>query len=379
MRSWILVVCSVITLAHGCSLPKGSTDRAYVSVYVGFQDGRSRIQHEGRWGYIDRDGFEVISPQYVSATAFSEGRARVQTRSGVFVISPEGERLFRVPSERSLLTPFSEGRAAFEQDGKIGYYDGNGTIVIPPTFDPPSIRLVEGRRWELSRLPGRRAGWLRDGRLFIEPGVDGGIRFSEGLARLRLEEQWCYFDRDGSIVLTLDVDYAEGFSEGLALAAEGNRFGFVDREGDWAIPPRFYVARGFSEGLSAVGPQDAKRFGFIDSTGEIVIEARFGGVGDFSEGLAWAYLPDDGRRGFLDDSGAWVIQPRFAYAGDFHEGVAAVKSHGKWGYVDRTGTFVIEPQYWAAGPFQEGRAFVRTSKDRYRYIDRSGRVIWRDR
>lgn len=121
-------------------------------------------------------------------------------------------------------------------NGKEGYVDAMGRVVIKPQFD------------------------------------EVGTEFSEGLARIRVGEKWGYIDKTGKIVISPQFDYAFGFSEGLAAVISG-RCGYIDKSGRIVINPQFDMAWSFSEGLARVEIGD--RVGYIDRTVRYVIGLRF--------------------------------------------------------------------------------------------------------
>ncbi len=88
-----------------------------------------------QYGFVDRDGREVIPLQFDEATYFSEGYAfasdpnskllGVINKQGTFVHTPEFEQA----------SEFHEGLAAVCLKNKCGYVDTNGRWVIPPTLE----------------------------------------------------------------------------------------------------------------------------------------------------------------------------------------------------------------------------------------------------
>jgi hypothetical protein len=88
----------------------------------------------GKWGYLDRAGNEVIDFKYKRASNFHNGLAIVYVsedrmgyidKNGTMVIKPKYQfgRLF------------SEGFAAVEKDGKWGYIDKNGKAITPFKYE----------------------------------------------------------------------------------------------------------------------------------------------------------------------------------------------------------------------------------------------------
>ncbi|MCI0472893.1 MAG: WG repeat-containing protein, partial [Ignavibacteria bacterium] len=81
-----------------------------------------------------------------------------------------------------------------EADGKYGYIDTTGKIIIKPQFDN-----------------------ARD--------------FYEGLAVVGIGQKWGYIDKTGMIVIESEYDYVYNFSEGLAIVELGEKYGAIDLTG----------------------------------------------------------------------------------------------------------------------------------------------------
>ena len=144
------------------------------------------------------------------------------------------------------------------------------------------------------------------------------------------------------------------YHEGLAAVRLGEEYGFVDRSGRVVIPPRFQFAERFSEGLARVELDD--RYGYIDRTGKVVIEARFQKAFRFSDGLARVCRPPKKRSFFFYRVLRW--DDREAYP---------------CGYIDRQGKLVLDYQYLPSHGFRNGYARVTNREGREGYIDHAGR------
>jgi len=88
----------------------------------------------GRWGYLDRAGNEVIDFRYKRASPFKEGLAIVYvSQNKMGFIDKNGTMV--IPPKFEFARPFSEGVAAVQKDGKWGFIDKNATVVIPFRYD----------------------------------------------------------------------------------------------------------------------------------------------------------------------------------------------------------------------------------------------------
>ncbi len=210
----------------------------------------------------------------------------------------------------------------------------------------------------------------RTGKIVIKPRFEGAGGFFEGRALVQAADKWGYIDTAGKVVINPRFDFANPFYDGLALVEEGKREYFINRDGTAVIDVTGQSAGFFHTGRARIKPSG--KVGYIDRTGKPAIPTRFDGGLGFSEGLAG--VKQGGKWGFIDLQGATVIPPQFEEVDFFAEGLAAVKLQGKYGFIDKTGKIVIELQYDFVRGFSEGLAAVRL-ENRYGYIDRQGRMV----
>lgn len=109
--------------------------------YIGtFHNGRvifNNISEQGLllYGYLDRNGSEIIPMQFMSANDFKDGQALVQIKDNQFaLIGLKGEILYTY-NYASVNNP-GDGLLSFQIDtnSKYGYIDMQGNIVIQPQY-----------------------------------------------------------------------------------------------------------------------------------------------------------------------------------------------------------------------------------------------------
>ncbi len=167
----------------------------------------------------------------------------------------------------------------FEKDGKWGYKDSGGKVVIPA-------------RYEMAREFSR-----------------------EGIAAVVDDEGWVYIDRTGQpVIRPLVIDNGpDYFREGVARFKRDGKVGFFDRRGKVVIQPGYAYARPFFEGRAAVCE----------------------GCTEVEDGEHRSVR--GGKWGFIGRDGKLVIPLHFAQADDFESGRARVRNGVKWRYIDRNG------------------------------------------
>ena len=242
-----------------------------------------------------------------------------------------------------------------QQDGKWGYIDQTGKVVIKPRFY-----------------------WAEE--------------FSEGLAAFENDEGlYGYIDETGKVVIEPILERWSPFSEGLAAAAIKNmEWGYIDKMGKWVIKPQFVYANSFRDGLAPVKlrPPEGENWvigdektTFIDKTGKAifkpvayVLNARVSNGVAFLQHVSTSPAGGISSSLLIDRSGKVIFEGEDIELNGFSEGVTPVKTGGKWGYIDTTGKYVFEKRFDWAKSFSEGLAAVQIGK-KWGYIDHSGELV----
>ena len=106
------------------------------------------------------------------------------------------------------------------KDGKWGYIDTSGNLVISNQFDT-TAPFVEG----MARVHfGNQIGYIdKTGRLAINPQFYDAGDFHGGLAAVRTDDGWGFINKTGAFVIKPHFQAADpnGFSGGLAAFAPG--------------------------------------------------------------------------------------------------------------------------------------------------------------
>jgi len=118
-----------------------------------------------------------------------------------------------------------------------------------------------------------------------------------------------YIDQTGKLIIPFQFDEAWAFSEGLAPVRIGEDWGYIDASGKIVIKPRFFQASAFSQGFAAVGVYFPRKkiidskvgyYNYIDRNGNLLSNEHLAVAFDFSEGLADVMNDDDNRHFFID-------------------------------------------------------------------------------
>lgn len=128
-------------------------DAAYTYT-TGFNEGLAALSVDGKYGYIDTAGKEIVAPKYDQTYNFSNGMSRVQLDDKWGFIDKTGQEV--IPLSYDMVGDFSpEGLAFAVKDDKYGYIRKSGDIVIPFAYDNASpfyggyATVQKGEMWGL--------------------------------------------------------------------------------------------------------------------------------------------------------------------------------------------------------------------------------------
>lgn len=208
------------------------------------------------------------------------------------------------------------------------------------------------------------------GEFLVRPQYAHVADFWKGYAPVCLEDRWGYLDRRGAIAIPLQFEEAGEFQEGLAPVKKEGKWGYIDVLGNYVIPPQFDDAVGFSEGLAVV--YRGEKRGFILKNGSPLNDMLFDRACSFHCGRAM--VKSENRWGILDQTGQLLVSFELEDISPFYrEGLAAAKVKGKWGHLDLRGKWAVQPIYDRVGDFANGLAVV-VQEGELRVIDPQGNV-----
>lgn len=242
------------------------------------------------------------------------------------------------------------------------------------------------------------------GKVFIEPCFDYAEDFTEGFAKVKVNEGFGILNDKGQYVLEPeypDCKYIgnrfiafknskwgikgvdghklndntyediQPFSEGLAAAKVNGKWGFINTSGESVIKPQFDFVSTFKDGLCDIQVND--KWGLVTAGGIVVVAPSY--EERIQVGGGFIVVKDaNGKWGYIDKYGNTLAGYNYETAKAFNEGLAAVNTGGKWGYINQQGNMTIRPSYEEASPFILGLAKVKKD-NKYWYINPAGEVI----
>ena len=168
-----------------------------------FQNGYAPVSQSGKWSHIDSNGNVCSSALFDSPYYYESERAIAMKNGSPVLIDTSGTPLKILDSELTYYDFLSEGIALFSSGFYTGLIDTEGHELLP---------LSE--------------------RMYIDPYPADGHFFSEGKHPVMNDEgKWGYINPSGQIVIECKWDQVFPFSNGLARVYLDDKMALIDHFG----------------------------------------------------------------------------------------------------------------------------------------------------
>lgn len=146
---------------------------------------------------------------------------------------------------------FHEGLRKIYVNGKYGFEDSLGNIVIEPKYDSVGC-FNEGAVYVC--IDGKYGYIDKTGKIIVEPKYEFTLYFNQGLAWVVLNDKYGCIDKKGNIIIDFLYDRAEDFWEpnGLAAVEKGGKAGLIDRNGKIVMPIVYESAFSSRDGCASI-------------------------------------------------------------------------------------------------------------------------------
>lgn len=238
----------------------------------------------------------------------------------------------------------------FTENGKWGYIDEKGTVMIPPIYEGCCFDYIYG--------------------------VCSQNFSSNHYCAVKKGGKFGVIDAKGNEIIAFQYDDISFHSDDTLFEAKSNdKWGVIDAHNNLIFPFVFndkydfnlYSDCGYGKIKDVVYKLDYKTKEMIPTNNANI----YGYYNDYIE------VKVDGKYGFLNKKGEMIVQPIYQNSSWFEEGLAAVQLDGKWGFIDTLGNMVIKPQFDHAESFGDGNTkyAVVQIDEKFGAIDRSGNFV----
>ncbi len=273
---------------------------------------------------------------------------------------------------------YSEGVIAVKSsNGKYGYVDKTGKVVIPFKYDDAEefhngtavVYIKDGYTLidksgkillekiysgvmasysdliEIYDKETKKYGYINNsGEIVIPLIYDNATYFENGVAFVKISEKYRMIDTNGKYKNEKTYDYATVCIEGMALVINNDKYGFVDETGKEIIPCIYDNAVDFYNGKTIVRKNNKEYV--IDKTGNVLCEIKTKYTIEEYNGEFILIRNKTGKLGLLNLENNIVSYPKYNYIGCFENNYAVVgNENGEYGLIDKTGKEIIPLKY----------------------------------
>lgn len=318
--------------------------------------------------------------------------------------------IFLIFSIPSLL--FGQTTSLFKiiENGKIGYINEKGIVVIEPKF-------LNGNDFSDGlasvRLSGRYGFIDKSGDFVIQPKYDYALSFNNGIACVYKDGIPFFIDKTAKVILDTEFKSIQIIESNRAIVhTKSNNVGIINLSTKQIIVDTIYQSiKPYPNGLSIVTNRNNKRrnykdqFAVIDSLGNFIVNfGMYEEINDFIEGYARVEIKDNKNKdanidGVIDSKGNLLFQKSYnnhSYiSNNFHNGLAVVNLYKFWipeekgvystseknydGYINLKGEIVLnDTQNKTLNNFSDNRTFIEMEDIGYKLVDTKFQQIGND-
>lgn len=269
-----------------------------------FKNGYAVVNKDEKYGLVNLTGSYNIEPEYEDLSFIGNGILKAQNEEEQWgVLDVQGNVI--LPFLYDAIGEFSEHRALIAKNGKCGFIDETGAIVIPIIYRYSGIMLTTGK-------------------------------FNGGFSFLQQKYKSIIIDTTGyQISIFGSEDYGPP-SGGFIPVRKNRKWGFSDMSGKIKIPVKYEAAESFYNGYAKIKLN--KMTGVIDSTGSIFIQALYEDITIMDNCIL---IRSGGKSGLLTKSGILLVPCQYDKIEFISSFVAKGSDTGGFTYVNLTNGKII--------------------------------------
>lgn len=342
-----------------------------------------------KYGYIDKDGKEVIPFKFINAYNFNEyGLAIVNEKGSYGIINSEGTYI--VNAQYSLINQYSEGRSIYVENKAMGVFDEKGNKLTDAIYDYIGnykngyavIRKIYGNKYRYGylNLKGEEAYEVK----YIEANDFNG---NYALVKIK-DREYSLIDKEFNIVKTYNYEYVGSYGDDMLAFSIllGGPYGYINKDNRIVINPIYSYAKEFVDGISIVSTSiEIDKYGVIDKRGrpiygEIYSDIKYLGERRLALGLPIGKTKAKSRIIYAigDDKGTIFTTFRFFKVNNFSNEMASVSDSRKTFFINTDGKEIKDlPIFLGSGKLDLLGDIVQAYVDYYiYYLAKNNKMIY---
>lgn len=221
----------------------------------------------------------------------------------------------------------------FSENGKYGFMDENGALVINPIYE--------------------YAG-----------------QFNNGLAVVIKDGVYGYINKDGNQLIDSKYEEAMDFDQGRAIIVEKDMYGLIDVSGAYIFQPEYLDIGEFSEGIAYVQNEIGYQYYTLD--GSLAFSTIFDEAFTFQNGIAKVRKGEE--KGYIGLDGAFVVSVTEGSLSHFKDSIFVHELRDSMNLMFANGAYLFQTGFDQIGTLVSNRAIIEKD-DLFGFIDGKGKIV----
>ena len=342
---------------------------------VWYEQNILKVQKDGKYGLIDIDGKEILSPQYDTIDTLKglensliiekDGLKGLVNNSGVKIIETNYKNITNFGDD------YKKGYITVDSNGKYGLISFSGNKILENNYE--KINKVYGEKYFSIQENGKQKLINSNGETVISKGFDEIKQIASSGIVITKNKKYGLMDYDGKLKIDAKYNDLKEINTDVFAAKKDKKYGIIDINNKTKVKFKYadiyynlasglYVAEDSNFNASIIDSDfNIKVTGILSELntdkGFIKIKTDDGykyynfkfeekSIADIFTSNTMYLSKKDGKYGFTDKQGNIIVDYLYDDATEQNKyGFVAVKKDGKWGALNKEGNVVIEPKY----------------------------------
>ena len=230
-----------------------------------FYDSLSRVKIGGKYGFINLKNQFVIHPKFDYAEIFKDGKSIVKINDSFGIISSADT--FILKPEYTAIGEYKDSLILIAQGDKYGFADDSGRIRIPLIYDYTNESIRKSYFINKLALVRKKSkyGIIDNMNEVVIPFKYSELKYAGGEIIPAKLKNWGFISLENKNISRFIFDETYNFSEGLAKVKLDDLYGFIDSSGNITIENKYQQASDFKNGISIIKRNN--KYGILDQNG----------------------------------------------------------------------------------------------------------------
>lgn len=240
-------------------------------IRTNFRNSFLPIKLNGKWGFLNKQGEEVVPPKYDMVSVFIGDYATVGLNDKFGFIDKSGHEVVP-PKYDNISGNYTENIIAIEVNKKWGFINLTGKVIIPPKYDGFCGHFYNNVQCIAQN---KKVGFIdKKDNVIIEPKYDAVKRVIDGSAKIYLKDKIGYINREFDTIIEPKYDFIDIVIGDMTRVSINRKQGFINLNAQEVIPPIYDIIelRPFSK-YYLVKYKD--NWGYITEGNDIVIPIKY--------------------------------------------------------------------------------------------------------